>query len=160
MSGSMRLHPGMYSYRGCIIRKDDEGPNTGQWAIYDHWQHGEYLDTPIKRAGYYRTKREAMRDVDRNPADRFGDLGDDSERALDSSDIPHRIVKKSIRRIPRIGCLDRSYYGDTEYTFAEHGQAKVLCWTYKGQVELRGTATNAEWAELIQALITDIEEDR
>jgi hypothetical protein len=25
----------MYSYRSCIIRRDDEGPNTGKWAIYD-----------------------------------------------------------------------------------------------------------------------------
>ena len=95
MSGSMRLHPGMYSHRGCIIRKHDEGPNTGQWAIYDQWQYGEHLATPIKRKGYYRTKREAIHAVDRNPADRLGDV-DESERALDSADIPHRVVTPAI----------------------------------------------------------------
>ncbi len=39
-------------------------------------------------------------------------------RALDSVDIPHRIVKKTIPRVA-------GKYVDTEYTFAEHGQAKV-----------------------------------
>ena len=93
-----------------------------------------------------------MHDLDRYPPDRWGDMDmeDKRFRALDSVDIPHRIVKKTIPRVA-------GKYVDTEYTFAEHGQAKVLCFfTHKCQIELRGTVTNEEWAELIMELIYDL----
>jgi hypothetical protein len=46
--------------------------------------------------------------------------------------------------------------GITDYSFAEHGAAKVLRHNGRtGKIELSGRATNSEWAQLMEAMVED-----